>query len=327
MTTDHTFDKIEAWLSGELPEAEAQAFEVEVAGNEALAKEVERHRRGREALDQLAAQARQQDIARWQESMDVIPPPPDGVPIKKNTNWLRFIAAYVTLPLLIALAGYWFWGQKDNLPLDPQQQEAIPPLLPKETAPVADNPPSLPDPKTTVPTNEPQTPKQSVETNADRLIAMAETNLSDFRSTLLNEYGGARRIDDIGDPGAGENAPFSDGLTAFRKAQLKTATALLLQIKAGNPYFSAAQEILASIYFSEKKYNKAAACYEAHAAENNNPNTDLRLLHFYLADYDNRKAAFWNKMNEMLDPNMPHKFSGDAQNLKAALLKMGISEK
>ncbi|MBC7776447.1 MAG: hypothetical protein H7246_13520 [Phycisphaerae bacterium] len=309
MNNNSVFDKIEAWLSGELPEAEARTFEAEMAADTAFAAEVERHRRGREALDRLAEQALQTDMARWRTSLDELPEPPTDVLPTKGTNWLRWILGGL-LGFLLVGAAYWFWpsekAQSDNTPV----QEIVPPQT-KSHTPIADTPPNEP-------VNENKDPKEKEENNSPRLIAMAETNLSDLQGAILQQYGQTMGDDDE------ENPFFTTGLKAFKGTDLKTAKRDLLQVTKTDPFFPSAQEILAYIYFREKNYPKAVQCYESFASQSADPAADWRLLQFYLMDYQHRKADFSKKLGEISDPEKQHRYQKEAVKLKRELGKIGI---
>lgn len=90
MKEQDRFDQIEAFLKGEMAEAEAQDFEGYIAGDEALAKEVAWHRMIREGL-LLVAEA---------EEKKVVPLSP------QRRNWPLMAVAAVVL-LLLTTAPWW----------------------------------------------------------------------------------------------------------------------------------------------------------------------------------------------------------------------------
>lgn len=311
MKNDTTFDKIEAWLSGELPEAEARAFEAEMATDTALAAEVERHRRGREALDRLAEQSLQGNIARWRESMDELPvPPADARPVASAPNRLGWILGGLLLILLVG-AAYWFWPSENIQQSDDTIQKSDP-LQSNPNVPIAVTP-------SDEPVNENNDPEQPAGKNSPKLLAMAETNLSNFRGAILNNYKDQRGDEDE------ENPFFKAGLKAFQSGNFAVAKKNLLQIPADNDYFSAAQEMLASLYFKEKDYSKAVKCYESYAHQNADPAKDWRLLQFYLADYQNHKTDFWKELDKMTQPGyQPLQYQKEAIILRLKLSKIGV---
>lgn len=301
MANDDIFDKIEAWLSGELPEAEARAFEAEIAADAALAAEVERHRRGQEALDRLAEQALQEDMARWRDTMEDLPAPPaeDAQPNKSSRDgWIT--GGLVVLNLLAALL--LLWPKEKNaspLPVVPQQN-----VTPIAVTPVAETPK--------------EEPPSSAEITA-QLIAKAETNLSDMHDAILLQYGQTMGEEDDVSP------DFEAGLKAFKANKFKAAQKELLKVQSIDlSHYPSAQEMLAFIYYKDKNYPKAIECYSIFARHSYDPVTDWRMLQFYLADYQNSKAAFWKKLAEIANPANHHRFQEDAKRLKRDLNKLGF---
>ncbi len=302
MNKDAIFDKIEAWLSGELPESEAGAFESEIAGDTTLAAEVERHRRGREALDRLSEKAIQTDMARWRESLDELPEPPlDIAPPPGMDSWSRRIIGSV-VGFLLLVAVYWLWPSKEVQPNNPPTQQSLPPQI-QTTVPIAVTP-------SDGPVNENPDTKQTEGKNSPQLIAMAQANLNDLRGAILQQYGQTMGDDDE------ENPLFTAGVKAFKQNDLKAAKKDLLQVLKTDPYFPSAQEILASIYLSEKNYPKAVQCYEFYARQSADPVADWRLLQFYLSDYQHHKTEFSKNLNEIANPDNHHRFQKEAEKLK-----------
>lgn len=310
MTNDEIFDKIEAWLSGALPEAESHAFETEIAADSALAAEVERHRRGREALDRLVEKELQSNMVNWRESLDELPEPPvDALPTAGSSNRLRWILGGLFL-ILLGGAAYWFWLSENVQPGNTPVHENIPEQA-KTDIPIA-----------VIPSDEPfnkhKNPKQNKEKKSPQLTAMAETNLSDLRGAILQQYGQTMGDDDE------ENPFFTAGVKAFKGNDLKAAKKDLLQVIITDPYFPSAQEILAFIFFSEKNYPKAVQCYKSFASQSADPAADWRMVQFYLADYQNHRAEFLKKLREIADPNNQHRYQKEAEKLKRDLGRMGV---
>lgn len=104
--------KIEAWLQGKLPAAEAAAFQAEMAADPALAEEVDLHRLTLQAMDHLSEQHLQQNVLAWMEGVDIADigaettkpqlPKTSG----PNRNWLLVAVA------LLFLAGAFMFYQK-----------------------------------------------------------------------------------------------------------------------------------------------------------------------------------------------------------------------
>lgn len=304
---DDLFDKIEAWLSAKLPEAQALAFEAEMAADAALAAEVERHRRSREGLNRLAEQALQGDMARWRASMDELPAPPvDTSPTNGRINWIIVGA----LGLILLGGVYWLWPSNGLPPGQPPIQEN-PPTQTQPIVPIPVTPPEIPK-------HENKDVKQPADPNSAQLIALAETHLNDLHTTILQQYSQT-----LGDEDE-ENPAFTAGVTAFKQHDLKTAKKEMLLVLKTDPYFPSAQEMLAFIYLSEKNYPSAVQCYEVFAKQTTDPTADWYLLQFYLADYQHHKADFAKKLRELTAPGNQHRYQKEAERLKLALEGIGV---
>lgn len=307
MMNDDSFEKIDAWLSGDLPEAEARAFEAEITADATLAAEVERHRRGREALDRLAEQTLQTDIARWRESMDELPAPP--VDANSTSGTTRWVIAGV-LALLVFGALYWLWSSKDLQPNQAPAQDKLPIQI-QPTVPIAITPPDEP-------VNENKDLKQTENDHSSQLIAMAETNLSDLKGAILQQYGQTMGEDDE------ENPFFTKGVKAFKGNELQAAKKNLLQVPKTDPYFPSSQEMLAFIYLREKNYPSAVQSYESFASQSSDPAADWYLLQFYLTDYQHYKTNFAKKLRALSAPENHHRYQKEAEILKLKLGRIGV---
>jgi uncharacterized coiled-coil protein SlyX len=106
MANEQQNGRIEAWLKGELPAAEAAAFEAEVAADPALAEEVELQRLTLSAMEHLSEQHLQQNILGWMNDVEIDDAPQvakknPGSEFKRNLLWVA-----VALLLLIGSLVY-----------------------------------------------------------------------------------------------------------------------------------------------------------------------------------------------------------------------------
>jgi hypothetical protein len=100
----------------------------------------------------------------------------------------------------------------------------------------------------------------------------------------------------------------------------KKPGATLLRVPSTDNHYTAAQEMLAWLFFQEGNYAEAARRYDLYADQDKaSIVTDWWRLQFYLADYPNRKADFQALLEEVLDPAKPHQFASRAAELKAAV--------
>lgn len=103
MDINPLFEKIEAYLQGELDANEKSAFEAEVAHNDDLALEVRRQLLLKEALIYLQREKTRQSIKNWRKA-------------GKTTLFYNQLAVAASLALAVVFAMYWFFSspQLDN---------------------------------------------------------------------------------------------------------------------------------------------------------------------------------------------------------------------
>lgn len=328
MNHDSTFDKIEAWLDGELPDNEARAFELEVGNDPNLAAEVEQHKLARQAIERLVELDMDDNLARWRENMDDLPEPPlEDSPnpadnLVKKSSPLRWVFGLALLLIIVAGAFWILWPsgpENSKTGKQPQQKESKPP---KPDVPVANTPVTLPEQENPAPITQPKASANQRPAVNPELIAMADAQLKQLRESVDLQYGSTMGSEEE------ENALFTAGLKAYKSTPKKFGEVIqnLQKIKPDDEHYTASQELLALAYLGTKNYRAAARCYETFALKNNFPEVDWRLVQFYLADYGNRKADFWRKMEAILAPGAQHLYKDDAIKLKEALKLKGITK-
>lgn len=302
MNKETYFDQIEAWLSGELPEAAARALEAEMASNPALAAQVEQHRLARLAIDTLQEQEIQKDIQHWRSTLDEIPAPPSE---PSNTRWIWIIFFFCLLT-----GGIWYIRRpnaSDNAQ-EPSKQipfaEKDPIVPPKENVDDGTHP--------TVPTP-PEKSSPVSPAKHQQYAGLAMEQLASMRSDIIRQYGQTMGDEDE------MNLDFKIGLTAYKNNEPQQAELALLKIPKESEFFIPAQEMLAELYFRRKNYAAAAHCYELFASQNSGAQIDWRLVQFYLADFEHHERALRTKLDTIIDSKQKHLHREEAVKLKSLL--------
>ncbi|MEQ1747258.1 MAG: hypothetical protein ABMA02_17640, partial [Saprospiraceae bacterium] len=159
-----------------------------------------------------------------------------------------------------------------------------------------------------------QQPTAQPTNSRTKYVALVENDLLRLGDDIALKYGQTMSGNSMG------STAFDRGTKAFREKNWDTAKKALLQVpNTDGTSYAATQEMLAWLYFREKKYAEAVKCYKTYAAANPGPGADLHLLQFYLADYENSKADFRKLLDEILDPANEHKFRDEAEKLKAGM--------
>lgn len=333
MNRDIHSAKIDAWLAGKLPPAEAQAFEAEIAADPELAAEVEVHRLEQEAIDELVRQDLERDMARWDEDQGGwSPPPEESPPIAMPKPRGRFPRRFWIGGLLLLLLAGAFWylrpGQETPaLPGSNEENVPTPVLEPPITQPPPDTQPvvkeKIPIAETTPPSGRKKKDRPDLpEPIPEDLFVSVDTDMQSLQEDIIAGLSPTKGAGDI--PDVSERS-FAAGADFFKSGNAATATVELLKVAPDSPKYADAQQMLAKLYFDEKNYRQAALCYERFAQEDTNSETKWRLVQFYLMDYPHQKANFWKKLNEMLAKGTAKNKARAAQ-LRDELLKRGISE-
>jgi len=317
MKHDTTFDKIDAWLSGELAEAEARAFEAEMAADTDLATAVRQRRIARLAIDRLVEQDFERNIAKWRTEMHDLPEPP--------APWWRRRFIWAVLLLLPLAGAFWFYMRdKPTSESNRVEQEDIPPVAPRKNDDPALNPPNNPPLQPAV--REPIAQASPMSEQQKLAIGLAGARLQGYPGAVLTQY------DHTLGAGDRQRDAFVAGREAFQKAAdaslqqaaqtryRQEARRNLLRVPSTDNHYTAAQEMLAWLFFQEGNYAEAARRYDLYADQDKaSIVTDWWRLQFYLADYPNRKADFQALLEEVLDPAKPHQYASRAAELKAAV--------
>jgi len=338
MNRDIYSEKIDAWLAGKLPSAEARAFEAEIAADPELAAEVEVHRLEQEAIDEMVRQDLERDMARWDELPDEWPAPPetppsDATPASASRFFRKYRIGGSLLVLLLLAGAFWFlWPDEAEPSATPDRKENTQPV-PVEEPPTSPAPPAAEPAKEKVPiaevvpgkqkSNRPVTPEAEPEPIPQDLLASVDEDMQSLQEDILAGLSPTKGAGDI--PDASEKS-FEAGATSFKSGDRAAAKRELVKVAPDSRKHADAQQMLAKIYYDEKNYRQAALCYERFAKEDANAETKWRLVRLYLADYPHQKANFWKKLNEMTEKGTA-KNKARATQLQDELLKRGISEK
>lgn len=329
-------DKIEAYLLGDLPPADADAFEKQIANNPELAEEVELHRLILPVPDRLAELDLQQDFARWQRELDAIDPPPKSPPPAPKPGYAKFWLAAPVLLLLAGAFGLWQYYEgriareraerqrleqaleAEKRKSDSREQEirqlredllrlqqTTPPPTTKSATPAGDNQP-------VAATQAPAPDPEWVELADQELIAYADEMIESLR-------GRGAASDKAGE----ELVRQAD--TAIVNKQYRKAMNLLIRIKADDQTnYPKALEMLAYVYFKRKQYPRAVDTYLKYREfDGDIDKTDWDLCLFYLADYQRYRSEFQELLNKITG-DAKHPRRNKALALRDALAKKGV---
>lgn len=113
-------DKIEAYVSGEMTGTERQAFEAEMAGNSALAEEVDAFRLAREAVELSISDGLRSQFQEWQETGASATKREEAkvVTMAPRRTLRRMLAIAASVLLILTAGSFWYANNQfsaDNL--------------------------------------------------------------------------------------------------------------------------------------------------------------------------------------------------------------------
>lgn len=312
---DKQYEEIESWLDGTLPEQEAAAFARRLEQEEELAYLVEQHRAARGVIEHWVAEGYKARVKQWRESFEAEELTKNAQPGPKK-NWWPWL---IGLVLLGGGLAWWLWPKateestkghtvpQPNTPIadtkpplsDSSQMIEVPPANP-EKPPVAEGKPKPP-------------PSNSKIANPAGLLALADEGLSIYIGRQLSSDRGGR--------GSSSQA-LADGFSALQSGDYDMAKSKLTTFKESDGQdFTKALELLAIVSYRQKDYAQAVSYFEHFTDRSPLPSNDLRLLHFYLTDYERQKSKFWAKLKELKENE---EYAARALDLEAAVEKLGF---
>lgn len=312
------FYKIETYLLAQMPPPETAAFEAEMAADPALAAEVWRQYKERQALEVLVERQLRADMNAWERAA-----PPGLVPVATGgRGWVRVpgVLRWAAAVLVLAAAGWWIFQQQNPAEtLDPA---------------VVQTPPSSelqkPTPGNKPPARQPQTKTPSESTREPATVGTPERHTAapspsapkppDY-AALADEF--YRERDFFPAPSAAP--PGATGYDrALRNFQDGRYTDVLPQLRPGQTSASNnlnVKELTAHAQYKNRQYDAAAATFQEIVSSRRQPYADRAewgLALTYLRQMPRRQALLSRTLDRILGkPN--HAFYAKAKALRERL--------
>lgn len=316
------FYKIETYLLGQLPPPEAAAFEAEMAADPALAAEVWRQYKERQALEVLVERQLRADMNAWERAA-----PPELVPVATGgRGWVRVpgVLRWAAAVLVLAVAGWWIF-QRQN------PAETLDPAV-VQTPPASGSP--KPTPGNNPPTRQPETKTPSESTREPATVGTPERQTAapspgkpaavpqppDY-AALADEF--YRERDFFPAPSATPPSATSYD-RALRNFQDGRYTDVLPQLRPGQASASNGlnvKELTAHAQYKNRQYDAAAATFQEIINSRRQPYADRAewaLALTYLRQMPRRQALLNRTLDRILaKPN--HAFYAKAKALRERL--------
>jgi tetratricopeptide (TPR) repeat protein len=319
------YNKIEAYLKGEISAEAAQAFELEVSQNPELAEQVALHRLEYDAMEVLIEKDLRSQMTEWQQTKTAVLTPsvvaaPQTQMTAQRGGQFRFYAWAAAASLtLLAVAAIWYFNRPEQPPMDMTDN------TPPTTTPQV-NPDSLDDgmlfggglpadtPNTEGGVQQPQKPnlpnknQAPMDFNRDKTAVLAVVEQTYYEGDVQNyEDMTAMR-------GVTIAANLEEAGKAYDKKDYATAINLLKNTPVSAENFMAL-EILAHAYFQSKNYTAAQPVFEnllKLSGRRSKEKSEWLLLLTYLA---NGKTSDFDGLSRTILENKEHVYNQSAGQL------------
>lgn len=308
---EHLFDKIEAYLRGDMAPADVAAFEAEIAADPALADLVKTHRLERHGLEWLVERDLRAKMNTWEREAEQARPA--AVPLRPSFV-RRWWAVGAAAALLLGIFGWWMLRPQENVGGPPPMATAPkpkPPVAKPAPRPAQKPPASRPQTQeddrvaeTPAPTTKPSTPTATVNYSA---LAAAFYRESDF---IQPSTGGSNET-----PGYGQ------ALDNYKSGKYSDAEKLLKPNLKTDPNALKTKELLAHSLYRRGQYYEALSHFrqlsvvkDKAVAERSEWAMALTLLHQMPA----QRTLLSQTLNK-ISAKPSHAFYGKAKDLKAKL--------
>ena len=295
------YEKIEAYLKGQLTPDEIKTFENEIAQDADLAERVEMHKFEWDAMEVIIENDLRGKMAEWQAEA-----PPSVQETKKSPfSFLRggramhgfyyALAAAASMTLLVA-AAWWLWFKES--PLVKIDKMVIMPndsiKKAEESKPLINPPPQYPMPKNDEnpfvkkENNKNESKEPPIPLVDDKTYIALATNAYEKSDVFSYQDEQSSRGDNAAD------TILDIAGKAFDKKDYTKAIELLKNTPATDENFTAL-EVLAHAYFQSKNYPAALPVFQnlqKLSGKKSQDKSEWYLLLCYLADYKKHKTAF-----------------------------------
>jgi anti-sigma factor RsiW len=320
MNNEELYDKIEAYLNGNLSEEERAAVELEIQTNPEAALEFQWQQVELEAMEAMLERDLRSKIPQWLDEDEPLLPPENDTPSPPQTSrpgrlWIAALLGAFVVLAVVAWRMDWFNFENESNPTEqtPADTENSAQQTPGQIAAPDEEPTEPEDPVDTQNTNPDVRPAPQSPPAGGGMMAYADKFYKDLR------FENVRR----GAPTGEDQDPLSEAISAYQQKQYSRALQLLNAVPDGGGYATSALEMKAHTLYHLKKYKESAAAFAAVAATESQPyaeRSQWNLLVCYTAQYPATKAAF-DALLAVFIADSGHTYHEKALELQARLPK------
>jgi hypothetical protein len=317
INNEDIYNKIEAYLKGNLSEEERAAVEREIQTNPEAALEFQWQQVELEAMEVMLERDLRGKIHQWLDEDEPLPPPENDTPTPPQTSrpgrlWIAALLGAVVVLAVVAWRMDWF---DESAPTEktPSEKEKSTQQTPGQIAAPDEEPTEPEDPVDTQNTSPEVRPAPQSPPAGGGMVAYAGKFYEDL------PLGNIRK----GSPSEEDQDPLSDAVNAYEQKQYRRAFELLNEVPEGSGYAIRALEMKAHTLYHLKNYKESAAAFAAVAAKEFQPYAERaqwNQLVCYTAQYPATKAAF-DALLAVLIEDSGHTYHEKALELQARLPK------
>lgn len=255
MNHEQLYDKIEAYLKGELPEEEKAALEKEIQTNPALALELQWQQIELDAMETLLENDLRSKVNQWLTDGDPPAAPQTPAPPPPPRMGRLWAAALLAAAVILGIVAWRMDWRKSGKPAN--QHSA--PAASEESGRQVPEPAEEPAPSSE-PAKKPETRPEPPNAQTSRKItAWAGLHFEDVYAT----------DDNTRSSGAAGTAqrPLDEAMAAYRRQQYRQALDKLNEMPPGSGYGIQALELKAHALYQLKNYGESAAAFAEVAAK------------------------------------------------------------
>jgi len=323
------FDKIEAYLRGKLPPAEATAFEAEIAADPELAALVKTQRLEREGLEWLVERDLLAKMNTWEREVSGSS---SSSPAMRVSFVRRWWAVGVAALLILGAFGWWLMQPQADIG-GPQPIVTVPKTKPPVTTPPSNKPKPAQKPPTSQPkpdesddwvTDKPALPSKTSPSAKpeNKPPSPAQPNYPALAATYYREQdfmtknGGSTS-------GSNESPGYGQALDSYKSGKYGDVEKLLKPVLKNKPDAPQTKELLAHSLYQRGQYAEALTYFrqlsgakDKALAERSEWATALTLLHQMPA----QKATLVRTLDKII-AQPGHAFNTKARELKGKISK------
>ena len=293
---DYHIKLIEDWYDEKLSIQQKKEFDKLVTTDQNFVNKLAKYKLARKAIHALGVENINEKVNKWNTELNSIPKAP-----KSNLSKYWIIGSTILLFIFYLLYINYSITTEKQLSIDEKSIDTT--KLSNEsflndTSQVADSVPI----------------RNQENIHHETTQQLALRYLRSFPSEVYLKYGTKM--------GADDSTNLEVALKYIEEKKIKQADSILLNYNELNSNYAQAQEILALVYLTQKKYTLSINAYKNYAKIHPSPISDLRLAQFYLLEYNKYYNELANLLDKMTNRSVIHLYQEKGLEIRKKLTEL-----